>query len=244
MSKSSPFLTAEWRNLILLNYHIEPALLQPLVPPGTELDLWNDQVYISLVGFMFLHTRVAGLAIPFHTDFEEVNLRFYVRRKTGMNWQRGVVFVKEIVPRFSIAAVADLIYGEKYSSLPMRHTLKAAGQTLCEHDQVEYSWKLHGKWNHLGVQITDSPQYALPGSEQEFITEHYWGYTAQHTGATMEYRVEHPSWRLWPVSETFLDCDASLLYGPRFANSLVGKPASAFLAEGSYVAVYPGSPLS
>jgi hypothetical protein len=244
MSKTAPFLTAEWRNLILLNYCIDPALLEPLIPPGTELDRWNGQAYLSLVGFMFLHTRVAGITVPFHTDFEEVNLRFYVRRKTGNTWQRGVVFVKEIVPRFAIAAVADLIYGEKYIALPMRHKVEKVERTLCEGDRLEYAWKLRGKWNHLGVRITGSPQFALPGSEEEFITEHYWGYTSQRTGATSEYRVDHPSWQLWPVSESSLDCDVSLLYGSRFADSLKGNPASAFLAEGSYVAVYPGSRLS
>jgi uncharacterized protein len=208
------------------------------------LDRWNGQVFVSLVGFMFLHTRVMGIAIPFHTDFEEVNLRFYVRRKNGDTWQRGVVFVKEIVPSFTIATVADLIYGEKYIALPMRHKVEKVEHALCDGDRLEYAWKLHGKWNNVGVHISGSPQFALPGSEEEFITEHYWGYTAQHTGATLEYRVDHPSWQLWPVSESSLDCDVSLLYGSRFANSLKGVPASAFLAEGSSVAVYPGSRIS
>jgi len=240
LNNPAPLLTAEWRNLILLNYRIEPDLLAPYIPPGTELDCWNEQAYISLVGFMFLNTRVAGIAIPFHTNFEEVNLRFYVRRKTGDTWQRGVVFIMEFVPRFAIAAVADLLYGEKYSSLPMRHSGVTTGQIPCQGDRLEYGWKLHGKWNHLGVRISGSPQYALPGSEEEFITEHYWGYSEQRSGASLEYRVEHPSWRLWQVSESSLECDVERIYGPHFVISLKAAPASAFLAEGSHVAVYPG----
>ncbi|MDR3574104.1 MAG: DUF2071 domain-containing protein [Anaerolineaceae bacterium] len=244
MSAHAPFLTAEWRNLILLNYRIEPAVLEPYIPLGTELDCWDGQAIISLVGFMFLKTHIAGVAIPFHTNFEEVNLRFYARHKTGSDWLRGVVFVREIVPRFAIAAVADLLYGEKYTALPMRHTLASARKTLCAGDRIEYAWKLPGKWNHLGVRITGEPQYAQPGSQEEFITEHYWGYAAQRSGAAMKYGVEHPSWRLWQVSETSVDCDVERMYGSRFVESLKAGPVSAFLAEGSHVAVYTGSRLT
>jgi uncharacterized protein YqjF (DUF2071 family) len=84
------FLTAEWKHLAMLNYEIEPSVLMPYVPRGTELDLWNGKNLISVVGFMFLNTRVFGIPIPFHRDFEEVNLRIYVRckRKTagGVVW--------------------------------------------------------------------------------------------------------------------------------------------------------------
>jgi uncharacterized protein YqjF (DUF2071 family) len=68
------FLTAEWRHLAMLNYIIDPALLKPLVPAGTELDFWGGQTYVSMVGFLFLNTRVRGIPIPFHRNFEEINL--------------------------------------------------------------------------------------------------------------------------------------------------------------------------
>ena len=85
------FLKAEWRKLILANYKVEPELLKPYLPYGTELDLWQDSCYLSLVGFMFVNTKIKGVKIPFHVNFEEVNLRFYVKRYDNGEWKRGVV---------------------------------------------------------------------------------------------------------------------------------------------------------
>ena len=96
------FLTAEWRKLAVVNYMVEPEILQPFVPAGTELDFWQERCYVSLIGFRFENTKVLGMKIPWHVNFEEVNLRFYVRRKATDGWRRGVVFIKEIVPKAAI----------------------------------------------------------------------------------------------------------------------------------------------
>ena len=118
------FLSAEWRNLVMLNYRVDPEILEQFVPRGTEIDSFQGHTYVSIVGFQFLRTRLlGGLTIPFHANFDEVNLRFYVRRNEGEEVRRGVVFVKEIVPRPAIAAVARLAYGEKYIHCPMRHAV-------------------------------------------------------------------------------------------------------------------------
>ena len=119
-----PFLTANWRYLAMLNFAVDPKILQPLVPTETELDFHEEKTFVSVVGFLFLDTRIIGLPIPLHRDFEEVNLRFYVRRKSANEWRRGVVFVRELVPRRAIALVARTFYGEPYLALPMRHALE------------------------------------------------------------------------------------------------------------------------
>ena len=106
MSYGSPFLTAQWRHLVLINYEIAPEIVRPYVPRGTEIDSFDGRTYASLVGFLFLDTRLRGVPIPFHRNFEEVNLRLYVRRKGAEGWRRGVVFVREIVPRLALAWVA------------------------------------------------------------------------------------------------------------------------------------------
>lgn len=222
------FLTAQWRSLAILNYAIDPAVLAPLVPAGVEL----DRPVVSMVGFLFLDTRVLGVPIPFHRDFEEVNLRFYVRRLASDGWRRGVVFVKEIVPRAAITAVARAVYNENYATHPMRH--------LIEDDRAEYSWKASGRWNRLAVETTGDPQPIRDGSEEEFITEHYWGYAAQRGGGTVEYQVEHPRWRVSAVSESHFDCDVESICGPQFAPYLSRAPKSAFLAEGSPIVVRRG----
>ncbi len=181
-----PFLTASWLDLALLNYDAPPSLLAPLVPRGTELDTWHGRALISVVGFYFADTRVLGLSIPRHRSFEEVNLRFYVRRDPGSGpVRRGVVFVRELVPRLAIAVVARAFYNEPYLSVPMRHstTLGAAAG-----GRVEYGWEFRGRSYRLAAEAEGAAAVPLPGSEAEFITEHYWGYTRQRDGSTLEYR--------------------------------------------------------
>lgn len=222
----------------MLNYPVDPEVVAALVPAGTEVDFFGGRTFVSVVGFLFLDTRVRGLAIPFHRNFEEVNLRYYVRRKGPEGWRRGVGFVKEIVPRFAIAATARLLYGEKYVSLPMRHSIQ--GDPARGGMFVSYGWRRHGRWNGLGGVVGGEAREALPGSEEEFITEHYWGYSSLRGGGTVEYRVEHPRWKVWSLERPVLDCDVAAFYGERFAAPLAGTPSSAFLADGSAVTVSKG----
>lgn len=228
-----PFLTARWRHLAMLNWPVEPALLQPFVPRGTSIDLFQGRCFVSLVGFMFLDTRVRGWAIPFHRDFEEVNLRFYVKRDE----RRGVVFLKELVPRAAIAWVARTLYGENYESCPMSHAISAADPPA-----VRYAWRWRGR--EMSIELDPAGPWAPLEGESEFIAEHYWGYAARKDGSTVEYRVEHPRWRATAAARATFKGDAGPLYGERFAEALSRPPASAFLAEGSEVAVMEGELLT
>lgn len=228
------FLTAEWRHLVMLNYPVDPALLTPLVPAGTELDSWQGTTYLSVVGFLFLRTRVMGVPVPFHRDFEEVNLRFYVRRRGPEGWRRGVVFVREIVPRRAIAWVARTVYGENYVAMPMRHSLPPGDGT------ITYEWRHRGRWCSLQAAVSGRPSPLEAGTEAEFIAEHYWGYARQRDGGTVEYRVEHPRWQAWRADAAGLDADVAALYGDAFAAPLSAPPRSAFVADGSPVVVRRG----
>jgi len=237
-----PFLTARWRYLAMLSYVVPPEVLLPYVPRGTELDSWQGKTFASVVGFLFLDTRIWDMAVPLHRDFEEVNLRFYVRREAEDGWRRGVVFVKEIVPRLAVAGLARLLYGERYVALPMRHAI--AGDPERGEMSVAYGWRRRGRWNGIEAAVSGEPAEAAPGSEEEFITEHYWGYAARRGGGCIEYKVEHPRWRVWPLRRPVLSCDVAGLYGEPFAAPLAAAPSSAFLADGSEVAVYPGRRLA
>jgi uncharacterized protein len=228
--------------IAMANYAIDPRLLQNLVPAATELDQFDGRTYVSLVGFRFQRTRVHGLWIPFHSDFDEVNLRFYVKRIVAGEVRRGVVFVREIVPRYAIAKVAQMVYGEPYIAMPMRH--RVAGPTSeGGRVSVEYGWRIDQRWNLLRMAAEGRPAIAPEGSLQQFITEHYWGYSRQQDGRTVEYQVTHDPWRLWNVASVTFDGDCTAIYGPEFAACLTRQPDSAFLAEGSAVAVMPGSTL-
>ncbi len=230
------FLTAEWRDLALLNYEIEPEVLLPFVPVGTELDLWDGRCFVSVVGFRFLKTRLMGMPVPFHSNFLEVNLRFYVRREVEGEVRRGVVFIKEIVPRRAIAWVARVVYNENYIALPMRHAVDGVS--------ARYEWRFEGAWHRLALSGLGGWRIQDPASEAAFITEHYWGYAVQRDGSTLEYQVEHPRWRVAPAAEVELACDVGRLYGDAFAPALSREPASAFLADGSEIVVRRGRRLT
>jgi uncharacterized protein YqjF (DUF2071 family) len=219
----------------MLNYEVDPHLLATLVPAGVEMDRWRGTLYVSVVGFLFRETRVLGLSIPWHRTFEEVNLRFYVRRELGREVRRGVVFVRELVPRHTIAVVARLLYNEPYRALPMRHRIEADRDGDVER---EYHWRARTGWSCVAARTAGAPRALPAGSEEEFITEHYWGYTRQRDGGTVEYRVQHPRWNVWRATDARLDGPLQDVYGPDFARVLAGPPLSAFVADGSPVTVF------
>ena len=231
---ASTFLQAEWRKLAMANYAVDQKLLQPFLPAKTEIDLWNGTCYVSLVGFMFLNTVIKGFKIPFHTNFEEVNLRFYVRYNDNGEWKRGVVFIKEIVPKPALTFVANTIYKENYETMPMAHSWEARDNTL----NVEYRWKKK-RWNSLYVIASAEPSKIENGSEEEFITEHYWGYT-KINDKTSEYGVEHPKWEVYKMKDYSIDVDFGDVYGKQFEFLKSEKPLSVFLAEGSEIYVKSG----
>ena len=227
------FLTAKWHDLIMANYEVEPSLLADRVPVGTEIDLHDGRCFVSLVGFMFLDTRVMDFIVPFHVNFEEVNLRFYVRRETGDEVRRGVVFIKEIVPRRAIAAVARRLYGEPYARWTMSN--------FRDSPHVRYSWEKDGCLNTLSVERGESQGVPAAGSEGEFIIEHYWGYTKRDENRTDEYKVEHPKWDLFAAEKVRIDVDFGKTYGDEFGFLTDAEPHSVLLAKGSDIAVYKGA---
>ncbi|MBT6515041.1 MAG: DUF2071 domain-containing protein [Crocinitomicaceae bacterium] len=227
------FLKAEWRKLILANYKVEPELLKPYLPYGTELDLWQDNCYLSLVGFMFVNTKIKGVKIPFHVNFEEVNLRFYVRHLQNGEWKRGVVFIKEIVPKPAITFIANKVYKENYQTLPMKHIWFEDDSSL----NVIYEWCMKDNWYKLAANCDPNPNTIQPDSEAAFITEHYWGYTHNDSTTSTEYEVTHPTWKTYPINHYVIDVDFAAVYGKSFGALSSKEPASVMLAEGSQITV-------
>lgn len=226
------FLKAAWRKLIMINYKVNPEVLLPFVPKGTELDFYKDACYVSVVGFMFLDTKLLGIKVPFHVNFEEVNLRFYVKRKAEDEYKRGVVFIKEIVPKPAITFVANTIYNENYQTLPMKYTWKE------ENDKktITYQWKTGKRWNTISVESEAKSQPIQKNTEVEFIAEHYWGY-AKDGNKTTEYEVKHPTWDYYQVNNFLVDVDFSITYGSNFSFLQKEQPSSVFLLEGSEISV-------
>lgn len=232
------FLTAAWTDLVVLNYEVDPAHLRPLVPRGTELDDYRGRHFVSVVGFLFRDTRVLGMAVPFHRDFEEINLRFYVRRHEAHEVRRGVVFVREIVRKPAIAAVARWVYNENYVRRATASDVRRPSNG--DPGRTEYRWRHGPDWVAAGAEFKGESALPEPGSDLEFIIEHYWGYVRQRDGSTAEYRVEHPAWHVWPAARAWLHGDAAGFYNTPCAAALMVPPAFALVADGSPVTVYRG----
>ncbi len=239
-----PFLTATWRDLVLLNFAIDPRVLRPFVPAATELDTWQGQTFVSVVGFRFCDLRVLGVRVPWHQAFEEVNLRFYVRRETSDGWRRGVVFIKELVPRAAVTFAARTLYGENYHTVPMTHRIERGESDGQATQQVSYRWRFNGHEQSIVVTAVGESRAMDPDSHEAFIAEQFWGYTRRSETRTLEYEVEHPPWRFWSAQQAQLDCDVASLYGQPFVEALAAAPTSAFLADGSSVTVYYGNALT
>jgi uncharacterized protein len=235
--ETSDFLTAEWKNLVMANYEIDSNILKKYLPAGTELDDFNGKTYVSLVGFLFQNTKVKSIPIPFHGNFEEINLRFYVKYKKDNEWKRGVVFIKEIVSKPLVSLVANTVYNEHYMVLKTKYDQQYSASDFT----VAYHWEHNDSWNWLKATGELCKSFAPPGSLEEFITEHYWGYTKVDRTLTSEYEVSHKKWNIHPVNNYSVNCDFGKLYGEDFnmLNSL--KPSSVFIVDGSEISVKDGT---
>ena len=227
------FLSASWENLIMANYEVSPDELTPYLPKGVELDFHHDKIYVSLVGFMFQKTSLFNIPIPFLGTFEEINLRFYVKRLEGDTIKRGVVFINETVPYKAVAWLANKLYKEKYIAIPTKNTIESTN--VSKH--IKYEWKINNRWNHLAAEATIEKEEMLEGSIEEFIFEHYYGYTKIDAQVSQEYRVNHPRWLVHKVTNYLIDCDFPAMYGTDFSFLNNQQPASVILAAGSPVSV-------
>ncbi len=229
------FLSAKWEYLVMFNYEIDPNVLAKHIPAGTEIDFFDGKALISVVGFLFKDTKVMGVRWPWHINFEEANLRYYVKRLDGKQWKRGVGFVSEIVPKLVVTFMANLLYNEHYSTARMNHRINRTEKTL----EVEYCWQKKNQYQNV-IRVSAAPLSAeiKPGSEEEFIFEHYFGYNQLSASSIIEYAVHHPRWETFPVKDYLIDCDIENLYGKEFVPFITGKePHSVLLAKGSAVTV-------
>lgn len=227
------FLSARWENLIMANYAINPEILKPYLPNGVELDFYEDKTYVSLVGFMFKQTSLFNIPIPFLGTFEEINLRFYVRRVEGDTIKRGVVFINETVPSKLVAWLANKLYKEHYIAIPTKNEIEITSLSK----SIEYQWKINEEWNHLAVNTAIENEQMLPGSIEEFIFEHYYGYTKINNQLSQEYKVDHPRWLVNRVMDHSINCDFRSMYGNDFSFLSNRQPDSVIVAEGSPVTV-------
>ena len=227
------FLKANWENIIMANYEIDPQLLIPFLPKGVELDLFEGKCYISLVGFMFKNTKLFNVPIPKFGSFEEINLRFYVTRKEGNIIKRGVVFINETIPYPIVAWVANKLYNEHYTVVPTKHEIITGKSSK----KVKFEWLLNKKWNSISVMSSSISEKMAQNSLESFIYEHYYGYTKTAENKTEEYKLQHPSWKISEVLAYQIECDFEAMYGKSFSVLNQTDPETVFIADGSAVGI-------
>ena len=231
-----PFLSAHWKNLLNLTYEVPPELLEPYCPDAVELEREDGHSFVSVVGFDFTETRVWGVPWLGYTTFPELNLRFYVRYRG----ERGVVFIREFVPKRMVAWLARIFYDEPYS-----HARMKTSQELRD-DSRTWSLRLRygGGRHELGVKTADlSPYVPDEDSRDHFLKEHSWGFNEDGKGNTRRYNVVHPRWAVYDLDELEVDMDFGLLYGEDWAFLNDAEPVHTVFAQGSDVVVYPSEKL-
>jgi len=228
------FLRAEWNNLILANYIVPKELLLPYLPFKTELDFFEGNAYVSLVGFQFLNTKVFGFSVPMHVNFEKVNFRFYVKYNDHGFIKRGVVFIKEIVPKIGISLIVNNFYTEKYATMNMKHFNMDNGENL----EAGYEWSYKNKWNKLSAVANKRSKKILRDSCESFFTDHYWYYLKMSNARTYEYNIEHTPWETLKVASYNVECDFKAIYGEEFAFLNNTDPVTVLMTKGSEIRIY------
>ncbi len=227
------FLSATWENLVMANYEVNPDVLMPYLPNGVELDFYKAKTYVSLVGFMFKNTSLFSIPVPFLGTFEEINLRFYVRRVEENTVKRGVVFINETVPYKPVAWLANILYKEHYIAIPTKNSIEQSGNIK----KVKYEWKINNSWNYIEVFADGKKSDMETSSIEEFIFEHYFGYTKLNEIKSQEYKVNHPRWQVNKIYDYSINCDFKSMYGNDFFYLTDEQPDSVIMAEGSQISV-------
>jgi uncharacterized protein len=230
-----PFLTANWRNLVLVNFVVPADLLEPRLPPGCVLDRVPhspDTHLLSVVAMHFDNTRVWGVPVPFAQRFDEVNLRFYARQGD----RHGSVFLRQYVPSRTILYGARWTYNQPYELARIQHVVAESG------DHLEIRTRFE-RGRYTGAVSLRAERGAITppvDSLEHFLKERYWGFDSDRRGRVFRYPVWHPVWRTHPVIDVDIDFDPGVLLGGDWRDvDWTAAYHSALFAEGSLSAIYP-----
>lgn len=228
-------ISCSWQNIILVNYRIDPKVLTPYLPKHTSFDLYKGECLISIVGFLFKDVHIMGIPLPYHQLFEEFNLRFYVVHKDKEETKRGVVFLREFVPNSGITLAANTFAREKYRKYPMKHAVRKMNGAV----SASYSFEVKNHWNSVSAKAEALEREILPGSLEDFIADHYYGYNIWYGNRTLEIQLKRPAWKYQKLLSFGVDCRFEDFYPPPFIPFLYEEPHSVQFVSGSPVDMMP-----
>jgi uncharacterized protein YqjF (DUF2071 family) len=86
-----PVVRVSWRSLTFLHWAYDPDVVQPLLPPGLEVDTWDGKAWVAITPFVMTGFRLPFMPpLPVVSTFPETNVRTYAR---GPDGQDGLVFL-------------------------------------------------------------------------------------------------------------------------------------------------------
>lgn len=223
------FLTARWRDLVLVTFAVPDALAIPLVPPGCEADRWDGRCHVSVVALVMERVRIRGLPIPGLTRYPQVNLRLYVRH----DGRAAVRFIQELVPSRVLAAAARWLYGEPFRRGSIRATLSQSGDAA----RAEYRFGLDGPPSTVTVGVAGPAAVPAPDSFEHWIKERVRGCRPDRAGRLRTFDVTHPVWAVRSITAHDVRLNFAGLYDPPWAALEATRPASVIYAVGSAVTV-------
>ena len=230
-------MTARFSEVVAVNFQIDPKVLAPRIPKGLELDFYKGETYVSLVAMMLRDVRVWGIPIHIATGFEELNMRFYVRRKDGDGYQRGACFIKDYVSSGAAAWILGSLFKADFHKIKMKHDNTGFADDGESVPSVDYRWKVGDHWNRLRIKARSKVQKTGSDTKVGFILNHNNEYSSRK-GKTLEYRATHPTWTVWDAAQANFTCDVKTLFGQEFEKPLSKRPASVFVASGSDFTIY------
>lgn len=181
-----------WHDLLFMHWPLPPSDIQPLIPPGLELDTFDGQAWIAVVPFFMSDIHARSMPpFPGLSRMAELNVRTYVTR----DGKPGVYFFSLDAASVIAVTVARLTYHLPYFYAKMNverrgNDVHYTSRRLYKEMQAEY----------LGVYAPTGDLYqSTPGNLDHFLTERYCLYTADTKGRILRGEIHHAPWPLQPA---------------------------------------------
>lgn len=216
--------------LVVINFLVPPAILEPLVPKGLELNYLADETYVSIVCNV---VRKSGfLSNPFSGGFTHLCLQYYVRRKADPKSRKGICQIRN----FTSSSAGS--WGSKLEMECKKIKMKRSNSGFSGKSgapEVEYQWQVEDHWNKLRIKARNPMKNIGPKTKVGFILEHKNLYQSVK-GRTLQFEVrhEHP-WIAWDAAHANFTCDVQQLFGKDFVKPLARRPSSVFVSTAGKV---------
>jgi uncharacterized protein len=196
-----PVMYHRWMRITFLHWRYPADLLQSMVPDRLTVDTFDGSAWVGLTPFLMRGVRAPGIpALPWLSDFPEINVRTYVRDGRGRS---GIWFLSLDAARLPAVLAARAGYWLPYHWSDMAVRIDG--------DRVSYRCRRRGPGRH-GARCDADVEFGPPLDEAErdalahFLTARYRLFTVV-AGRLVAAEVEHPEWPLHGAQVRRLDQD-------------------------------------